>query len=179
MGNNYLRGRRGRDTYGFLEGISLVQAASSASLGLPQAHLLSYSACRFSIPHMNDTKNMLCVVHLFCCHLTQIHAQVNGSGCSLVRAHAPVLLQRPSPPSPINRVESRRLDTEVAGISPLHSSVGVKTSFLVEIRDATRSSSSRVPGGFTRTGTTRHRARVRPKTRRAFRAGYPGTRVPV
>ena len=50
--------------------------------------------------------------------------------------------------------------------------------FPLYCRGATRSFTTRVLGGFTRTGTTRHRVRVRPKTRRLFRAGYPGTRVP-
>ena len=44
---------------------------------------------------------------------------------------------------------------------------------------ATRSFTTRVPGGYTRTCTTRHRVRVRCKTRRVFRVGYPGTRAPV
>ena len=45
-------------------------------------------------------------------------------------------------------------------------------------RGATRSCRTRVPGGFTLTGPTRYRVRVRPKSRRVLRAGYPGTRVP-
>ena len=46
-----------------------------------------------------------------------------------------------------------------------------------QIRGATRSFTTRVPGGFTRTGTTRLRVRVRPKNRRVFRVGCPGTRL--
>ena len=46
-----------------------------------------------------------------------------------------------------------------------------------QIRGAIRSFTTRVPGGFTRTGTTRLRVRVRPKNRRVFRVGCPGTRL--
>ena len=48
---------------------------------------------------------------------------------------------------------------------------------LVQSWGATRSFTTRVPGVFTRTGTTRHPVRVRLKTRRGFRTGYPGTRL--